>query len=137
MKRMGLMLSLTLIMGIVLGMIGGQVLNAQQEPLKRTALLTADLAGMPGKEVYMGITEFAPGAASGKHYHPGNEFLYVLEGTLTSEDAGKAPVTYKAGQVFHRSPKMVHEGKNLTTAPVRSLVFHVGEKGQPRVVPVK
>ncbi len=30
-------------------MIGHQVLNAQQEPFKRTVLLTDDLAGIAGK----------------------------------------------------------------------------------------
>ena len=100
-------------------------------------LLTADVVGMPGKEAYVGISEFAPGAAAGKHYHPADEFGYVLEGTLTLEEPGKPLVTYKAGQVFHRLPKVVHEGKNTTTAQVRLLVFYVGEKGQPRIVPVQ
>jgi len=137
MKRRVLTLSLTLVVGISLGIIGGQVLNAQQEPVKRTALLTADLAGMPGKEVYMGITELAPGAASGKHYHPAETFVYVLQGSVTSEKPGTAPVTYKAGQAIHELPKVVHESKNPTTAPVKLLVFQIGEKGQSRSVPVQ
>jgi Tfp pilus assembly protein PilN len=38
-KLMVLMFGLSLAVGIALGVIGGRVLNAQQEPVKRTVLL--------------------------------------------------------------------------------------------------
>ncbi len=58
MKRRVLTLSLTLVVGISLGIIGGQVLNAQQEPVKRTVLQKVDLGdkeGVPPKQVH-GVT---------------------------------------------------------------------------------
>lgn len=138
MKRMALMLALTLTVGIVVGVVGNQVLNAQQEPVKRKVLLQTDLADAPGKEATLGTAEYAPGASSGKHYHPRHVLIYVLEGSAINEPEGKPPITLKQGDVLYESPKLVHNFKNAsTTAPFKVLSCGIGEKGQPRVVPVK
>ena len=138
MRRTALMLGLALAAGIAVGVIGDQVLNAQQEPVKRTVLLRTDLAGMEGKEVLMINVEIAPGAVSGKHYHHGHELAYVLEGSGILEIEGKPPVTLKAGEAAYQPPKQVHEGKNTsTTAPLKTLSIVIAEKGQPITVPVK
>ncbi len=136
MKRMALMLVLTFAVGIALGVTGTQVLNAQyaqqQAPLKRTDLLKADLVGMEGKELIVQLVEFAPGGASGKHYHPGHEANYVLAGSVIGEKEGQPPRTRKAGEVDYTPAKVVHEGKNASkTAPVKLVVFRIHEKGQP------
>ena len=142
MKRMAVVLSVTFVMGLVLGIIGTQVLNAQyaqqQEPVKRKVLLQTDLADIPGREATLALAEYAPGASSGKHYHHRHVLIYILEGSATNEVEGKPPVTLKQGDVFYESPKLVHNWKNAsTTAPFKLLGCGIGEKGQPRVVPVK
>ena len=138
MKRTGLLLGLTLTVGIALGVIGTQALNAQQEPMKRTVLLKTDLAGIEGKEGVLALVEFAPGAATQPHYHPGEEMAYLLEGTVSLEVQGKSPITFKPGDTFHQPPKQVHRVKNLSsTAPAKALAFTISEKGQPLTVPVK
>ena len=138
MKRRLLMLSVSLVAGIVLGMIGYQALNAQQQAVKRTVLLKTDLEGIEGRDGNVVIVEIAPGAESGKHYHPGHEIAYIQEGSATVEIEGKKPVTYKRGAVVHLTPNQVHNVKNNSkTAPVKALVFALYEKGQPEVTPVK
>ena len=138
MKRLTIILGLTLAVGIALGALGDRFLSAQQPPLKRTELLKTDLEDMAGKEGVMYIAELAPGAPAGKHFHPGPEFAYVLDGSLIFEQQGKAPMTLKAGEAFHNPSKIVHDAKNAsTTAPVKVLVFLVGEKGQPLATPVQ
>ncbi|MDE2179944.1 MAG: cupin domain-containing protein [candidate division NC10 bacterium] len=138
MKRTGLLLSLTLTVGIALGVIGTQVLNAQQEPMKRTVLLKTPLTGIEGKEGMLVLVEFAPGAVTASHYHSGEELIYLLEGTVSMEVKGKLPVTLKSGNTFHLAPKQVHRVKNLSaTTPAKALTFTIAEKGQPDVVPVK
>ena len=142
MKRRVLMFGLTLVVGIALGMIGTQVLNAQyaqqQEPVKRTTLLKVDLAGLEGKEVRMRLTEIAPGATSPKHYHPGQVFGYILEGSLLFEAERQPAVTRAAGEAFHEPPKQVHSAKNASqTVPVKILAFAIVEKGQPDTIPVR
>ena len=138
MKRAALLVSSSLVVGIALGVIGTGVLTAQQESVKRTVLLKTDLVGIEGKEAFLGLTEYAPGASSGKHYHPSHTFLYVLEGSGSWELEGQPPVTRKQGGVIYEQPKLVHNIKNAsTTAPLKLLACVIGEKGQPRTVPVK
>jgi quercetin dioxygenase-like cupin family protein len=127
-----------LAVGIALGLIGSQVLNVQQMPMKRTVLLKTDLPGMEGKEFSDDQVELAPGVDGGKHYHPGNVFVYILEGAGILEIEGKPAVTQKVGSVFHEPPKQVQSFKNASkTEPVKVLVMFVSEKGQPLSVPVE
>src|SRR5262249_34861914 len=61
-----------------------------EEPIKRTVLFRGNLEGVEGKEIVIFIADPAPGAVGSKHYHPGPEFFYVLEGTLAHEpDSGQ------------------------------------------------
>src|SRR4051812_23070537 len=66
----------------------GSAAITQDEPIKRTVLFRGDLEGAPGKEIVVFVADLAPGAAGAKHYHPGPEFFYVLEGTLAHEPEG-------------------------------------------------
>ncbi len=137
MRRTALMLGLTLAVGVTLGVIGGQVLNAQQEAVKRTALLKTDLEGIEGKEGNVVMVEIAPGASTGRHYHPGHEFAYVLAGSGTLEIEGKAPLAIKPGAIAHLTPKQVHNAKNTGKTSLKVLVFAIYGKGEPPVTQVK
>lgn len=138
MRRTALLLGLTLAVGITVGVIGDWVLNAQQEPIKRTVLLKTDLAGIEGKEGLLVLAEIAPGAATGKQTHPAHEFAYVLEGSGTLKVEGKPPLPLKPGVTLHQPPKQVHNGKNASkTAPLKLIVFYLAEKGQPLTASVK
>jgi quercetin dioxygenase-like cupin family protein len=138
MNRTVVMLTIALVVGIAVGMIGNQILIAQQQPVQRTVLLKTDLVGIERKEALMLTVAAAPGAVGGKHYHPGHELAYVLEGSLILEVEGKPPATFKAGETFHIPPKVVHSGKNAsTTAPYKVLVFGLFEKDQPDTTPVQ
>jgi quercetin dioxygenase-like cupin family protein len=136
MKRTRLLLSITLLVGIVTGMTATKALNAQQAP-KRTDLLTSDLAGIAGKRVTVYRVEISPGTSAGKHRHPVDTFVYVLDGTLTLEQEGEKPRTLNAGEVVQEVPAGVYNAKNAGTSPVRLLVVSLGEKDQAFSVPVK
>src|SRR2546425_311466 len=73
-------------------------LKAQAPGFKRVELQKNDVS-VPGREVVQARAEFEPGASVGKHTHPGEEFGYLLEGTLELEVAGKPNTTLKAGDV--------------------------------------
>jgi quercetin dioxygenase-like cupin family protein len=138
MQRTAFMLAVALVTGTVIGVVGNQWLNAQQQPVTRTELLRTDLPGIEGREGIMYIAELAPGAAAGKHYHPGSELFYVLEGSMILEVEGQPPVTMTQGEVRHLAPKEVHDVKNASaTAPMKGLIFQIPEKGQPLVTPVR
>jgi len=138
MKRKVVMITLVLAAGIALGVIVSQVLNAQQDPIKMTVLKKADLVGIEGKEGVVFAAEIAPGAVGGKHYCTGNEFAYIIKGSMILEVEGKPPVTYKAGDTFYMSPKEVHYPKNPSaTTPTNVLGIAIIDKGQPVNVMVK
>ncbi len=137
MKRAALLVSLSLVVGIAFGVIGMQILNAQ-EPIKRTELMKTDLEGIEGEQAKVAVVEFAPGVVAGKHYHPEYEFAYVLEGSLIVEAEGQPPVTFGPGQVIYNPLNRVHVAKNASmTEPVKVVQFIISKKGQPAGVPVK
>ena len=90
MKRTVGLVVLGLSLGLGLGTIAGNRSNAQPSPVTRTMLQQKDIEGMPGKEALVYVAEFTPGAASGRHFHPGPEVGYVLQGTLVLEPDGHA-----------------------------------------------
>jgi quercetin dioxygenase-like cupin family protein len=138
MRRTAFILSVTMAIVMTLGGIGHHFHGAGQPPMKVTELLKVDLAGGGGTEASIILVEIAPGGAVGKHYHPGDAFGYVLEGAMALEIEGKAPVTLKPGDSGHVPPKQVHDDKNPSTAaPLKFLVFHVADKGQPLAVPAQ
>jgi quercetin dioxygenase-like cupin family protein len=133
MKRTVSVLAVTLAVGIALGVMGERLLSAQQEPVKRTPMLQVDAPGVDGKELVLYLAEIAPGASSGKHFHPGPEMPYVLSGSITLEMEGQPAKAVKAGETLgYIPPKHVHEAKNdSATDPLKILVFTLHEKGQP------
>ena len=145
MKQTVVMLALVLAIGIAAGMMGCQAAKAKQEPVKLTELLKTDLAKLKIDVNAASIftVELAPGAATPKHYHPGHEFVYVLEGSGTVETEGKPSVTVKPGMNFYlySSPEKaeyVHWATNTSKKdPLTFLVVLVTEKGQPLLIPVK
>jgi len=109
-----------------------------EEPIKRTVLFRGNLEGVEGKEIVIFIAELAPGAVGSKHYHPGPEFFYVLEGTLAHEPEGNAAHTMKPGNLGSNPNKGVHIIRNpSTTERAKAIDFLVAEKGQPLVISVK
>jgi len=138
MRRTVFLLGLTLVTGLAAGVLGDRRLDAQPAPARVTELLRTDLAGMEGKELIVQLVEVAPGAATGRHYHPGPEVAYVLDGSGLLEIDGRPPVPSKAGEVNYIPARQVHEGRNASpAAPLRLVVFRIHEKGQPVTVRVQ
>ena len=81
---------------IVLALLGGTAL-AQLAGVRRTELLRHDIAA-PGREVVQMRVEIDPGHGVPKHTHPGDEVLYVVEGTLEYQPEGQPAVTLRPGQ---------------------------------------
>jgi quercetin dioxygenase-like cupin family protein len=107
-----------------------------QTGIKRTDLQRHDL-GTTGREAIQVRVDFAPGAAFGKHTHPGEEIIYVLEGSLEYEVEGKPPVTLKAGDVFFVPTGTIHAARNVGTVNAAELATYVVEKGKPILTLVK
>ena len=96
------------------------------------------LADMTGKEGTVITVDYAPGAASDQHFHPGSVFAYVLEGAVVSQLGEEQPVTYTKGQSWYESPKKPHVvSKNASkTKPAKLLVFLLSQESESLVVPM-
>jgi quercetin dioxygenase-like cupin family protein len=127
---------LALAVGIVVGAGGVHGLNAQTQTVKRTDLIRADLTGVPGKEVYVTVIEAQPGHEFVPHFHYGDEFGFVIEGTVDGFLEQTQNVT-KTGEAFHAPREKVHGGKVTSTTPAKMLVVHVVDKGKPLAERVK
>jgi quercetin dioxygenase-like cupin family protein len=136
MRRVGILV-VGLSAGAALGVMGTHIVTAQQAPEMRTPLVTTDLGGVQGYEIRMWRTNIGPGVIGPKHYHPGTECTYVLEGSLILEEAG-TPVPIKAGEAHCVPPNTVLvPGNASSTEPYKSLVVMISPKGQPIAVQVK
>ncbi|KAA2240285.1 cupin domain-containing protein [Chitinophaga agrisoli] len=123
------------IVGLAMFTIPGEV-RAQRAGIKRTLLQQHDLS-VSGREMIQARIDFAPGTAFGKHTHPGEETIYVLEGVLEYEVAGKPPVTLKAGEVLFVPAGVAHSAKNVGSTEAKELATYTVEKGKPVLTLVK
>ena len=113
-----------------------QVARAQQPGVTRTDLQRHDLS-VPGREVIQVRVELAPGVTFPRHSHPGEEIIYVLEGSLEYQVDGKPPVTLKAGEVLLIPAGTIHAAKNAGSANGAELATYIVEKGKPLLVLAK
>ncbi len=110
--------------------------RAQQPGIRRTDLQRHDLA-VPGREVIQVRVELDPGVEFGRHAHPGDEIVYVIEGALEYAVEGKPPVTLKAGGVLFIPAGTIHAARNVGKVNGAELATYVVEKGKPLVVMAK
>lgn len=123
-------------LAVSLSLANGTLL-AQDVTIK--TLLSKDLAGFQGKEITMITVDYGPGAVDPVHTHNAHAMVYVLEGTVVMQVAGKPPVTLGPGQTFYEQPGDVHTvARNASdSAPAKFLVFFVKDRGAPILTPAK
>ena len=110
--------------------------QAQLAGTRRVDLQRHDLSAA-GREMIQARVEIDPGVTSPRHTHPGEEIIYVLEGSLEYQVEDKPPVTLKAGDVFFIPAGTIHAAKNVGSGRGVELATYVVEKGKPLVVMVK
>jgi quercetin dioxygenase-like cupin family protein len=132
-QTLRVMATAALIVGSVLAL---PVAQAQQTGIKRTDLQRHDL-GVPGREAVQVRVDIDPGVAFGKHTHPGEEIIYVLEGSLEYQIEGKPPVTLKAGDVLFIPAGTIHSARNVGSVIGSELATYIVEKGKPLLTLVK
>ena len=120
---------------IVTGAVALYGVQAPPPGATRTELQRHDLS-VPGREVIQVRVELAPGAVFPSHTHPGEEIIYVIEGTWAYEIAGK-PVTAKPGDVLFVPAGTIHSARNAGTGTAAELATYVVEKGRPLLTLVK
>ena len=135
--KLGLCVALAGVMS--LGAAFGADVQAAEYKLKveTKSLYESALTGVDGKTVIIKHFTVPPGFVSAKHFHPGDVFVYVLEGALTVETE-KGTATVRAGELYPEVPRLVMRGKNASTSvPAKFVVFQVGDTGKPMMVKAK
>ena len=106
-----------------------------QSGTKRTDLQRHDLSA-PGREVIQVRVDFDPGYVAPMHTHPGEEIIYVIEGTLEYEIGGKKS-RVKAGDVLFVQAGTPHTATNIGSDNGAELATYVVEKDKPLITLVK
>ena len=109
--------------------------QAQQAGTKRTDLQRHDLSA-PGREVVQVRVDFDPGYVAPRHTHPGEEIIYVIEGSLEYEIDGKISKV-KAGDVLFVPAGAIHTAKNVGSGNGAELATYIVEKGKPLLTVIK
>jgi quercetin dioxygenase-like cupin family protein len=121
----------------VLMTIGAVSAAAPTTPgVSRTDLQKHDLS-IAGRETVQARIDIAPGALAPWHRHPGEEIIYIIEGTLEYQLEGQLPVTVKAGQVLFVPSGVAHMARNRTASNSAELATYIVEKGKPLLVPAR
>ncbi|MBF6567631.1 MAG: cupin domain-containing protein [Candidatus Binataceae bacterium] len=113
--------------------------TARDNGVTVTELLRHALPDAPGHEAAMVTVEYAPGASSTAHRHPGSTFAYVLEGSIESQVEPGQPRIYTKGQTWYELPRHTHRiSRNASsTEPAKLLAVLVIKKGQAVVIPAR
>lgn len=106
-----------------------------QLPPGSNQVLRAPIAAAPNLEVIVSDVIIPPGATVPKHFHPGEEFVYVIEGSAVHVEEGKADRLLSAGDAITIAPQTVHSPKGGESG-ARAIVFRVHVKDAPERIPV-
>jgi quercetin dioxygenase-like cupin family protein len=113
------------------GSSGASGRAVQQAPgLWRTDLQRHDLS-VPGREVVQSRVDIGPEAPLVRHTHPGEEIIYVLEGSLEYQIEGKPPETFNVGDALTVPAGVIHAVRNVGSGNAAELATYVVEKGKP------
>ncbi len=123
-----------LIMFLSMGLVGFSPVDTPSPPteLKLENLLRQSLADefIPDREIVVSYVEMPPNMTLDRHWHPGEEFHYYLEGEVEIAIDGETSIVGTPGTVGHVPFKKMHTaitGEKSATF----LVFRVHTEGKP------
>ena len=111
-----------------------QFVNAAE--VQRNPLQNAEIS--PAEDSVVIVTELIlpPGASIPRHTHPGDEFLYVLEGGTVTTQSGDN-IRFESGASDHFPRGEVHGGFTVSgDQPLKVITTHIVDRGVPLVIPV-
>ncbi|WP_125721101.1 cupin domain-containing protein [Flavobacterium ustbae] len=106
---------------------------AQQSGISRTNLQRHDISVL-GYETIQARIDFEAHSAFGMHNHPGEELIYVLEGTFEYQIEGEKPIILKAGDVLFVPAGKNHSARNIGHVKASELATYIVEKDKALLV---
>lgn len=135
-------MKLAFIGGLTIGLIAGAALGAiahegmaglPARDAGSNEVLKEKLGSAPGLEVVISDVVIPPNAQVPRHYHPGEEFLYLIEGSATHIEEGTPNREMKPGDALVIRMGKIHAPKAGPDG-ARAIVFRVHIEGEPERV---
>ena len=98
-------------------------------------MLRAPITAAPELEVLISDVIIPADTEVPRHYHPGEEFVYVIEGSAIHVEEGKEDRLIETGDAMVIPPEAVHSPRG-GLGGARAIVFRVHIKDQPERIPV-
>ena len=111
-------------------MVGHATEPSQNASVQAENLLRESIAGVEGKEVIVSRVSFPPDTELPWHWHPGEEFFYVIEGSVTLKRRGEADLTAAQGAAQKIAPQVIHTGRTGEQG-AELVIFRVHATGEP------
>lgn len=93
-------------------------------------MLRAPITISTDLEVIISDVVIPPGATVPRHFHPGEEFVYVIEGSAVHVEDGKPDQVLRAGDGYVIPPQAEHAPRGGPDG-ARAIVFRVHKDGLP------
>lgn len=110
------------------GMAGEPPATAPAPGIRLT--VEGPITAAPGHHLVMGELVLAPGAPVPRHRHSGEEFITILEGSVTLRRQGMADLVLSAGQGVRIAPGLPHSA-TAGGQGVRAVSSWIVVDGQP------
>ena len=111
-------------------MVGQATEPSQNASVQAENLLRESIAGVEGKEVIVSRVSFPPHTELPWHWHPGEEFFYVIEGSVTLKRRGEPDVTAAQSGAQKIAPQIIHTGRTGEQG-AELVIFRVHAAGEP------
>ena len=105
-------------------------------PSGSNMMLRAPITISEGLEVIVSDVIIPPKATIPRHYHPGEEFVYIIEGYAVHVEEGKPDQILEKGDAYVIPPNTVHSPRGGLLG-ARAIVFRVHVEGKPERVLVE
>jgi quercetin dioxygenase-like cupin family protein len=105
-----------------------------QPPIGSNPVFDQALESATANRLIVADLRLGPNAVGEAHWHPWEEFLYVIEGQALVELEGEPQRSVVAGETFVIPPQVIHTPR-AGPQGVRAIVVRVHREGDPVSVP--
>ena len=113
---------------ICLGSTSGNA--TEPPPVQADNLLRESIAGVDGKEIIVSRVSIPPHTELPWHWHPGEEFFYVIEGSVTLKRRGEPDLLTGTGDAQNIAARIIHTGSTGEQG-AELVIFRVHAAGEP------
>lgn len=104
--------------------------GAAEPSVQAENLLRETIAGAEGKEVIVSRVSFPANTELPWHWHPGEEFFYVIAGSITLKRRDEPDLRAGEGDAQKIAPKIIHTGRTGEQG-AELVIFRVHAAGEP------